>query len=213
MATTFTKNVFPYSGAASVIVAARTTVAPLRKSRTRPKQPKHTRRVTTTRTIDGSFITPSSIVTAASLSVLPTSSLLRSLFINSISSKPFLLGPSIFFLNLLCQSKDSFLFSVDRNKLLGWIVKKTIYKQFCAGENAEEVRNTMKEMKDLGFKGTILTYAKETVFDSRTNKVYGHGVATGSANQDGHCKSIEAWSKGALDTVEMLGSGDQLALK
>jgi hypothetical protein len=158
-------------------------------------------------------MTPSDSAVTAPLSVLPTSSLLRSLLINSISSKPFLLGPSIFFLNLLCQSSNTFFFDIERNKLLGWIVKRTIYKQFCAGENAEEVRNTMKEMKDLGFKGTILTYAKETVFDSRTNQAHGQGVATRSAKQDGQCKSIEAWRKGALETVEMLGEGDQLALK
>lgn len=149
----------------------------------------------------------------APLATLPTTSLIRSFFINSISSKPWLLTPSISFLSFLCRSNKSLIFGVERNKLLAWIMKTTIYKQFCAGENGAEVKKTMKAMKDMGFRGTILTYARETVFDHRTNKSYGHGTHTAVEGESDTCRDIEAWRLGALDTCSMLGEGDQLALK
>lgn len=73
----------------------------------------------------------------------------------------------------------------------------------------------------MGFQGTILTYAKETVFDSRTNSTHGLGVKALEGGKNSglsdweaqHCPSIEAWRKGTVETVGLLGEDDYLALK
>ncbi|EKG14297.1 Proline oxidase [Macrophomina phaseolina MS6] len=150
------------------------------------------------------------------LSALPTSTLLRSACINAISSKPFLLSPAIAILSVLCKPNRGLLFNVDRNPLLHAILKGTFYKQFCAGENAAEVTRTIRQLRRLGFGGTILTYAKETVFDHRTNTQHGLGVASGDGDEgaaEQHCDAIAAWADGTLRTVDLLEEGDQLALK
>lgn len=103
--------------------------------------------------------------------------------------------------------------SVDNNILLKWILKPTFYKQFCAGETGAETQATMKHLKEMGFRGTILTYAKEIVFDHATGAQHGLGVATSEGVDTQWCESIEAWRAGTVNTVELLGEGDQLAVK
>ena len=72
----------------------------------------------------------------------------------------------------------------------------------------------MSEMRYLGFKGTILTYAKETTFNQKTETANGFGVASHEDKTASDiCPSIEAWRQGTVDTVRMLGEGDQLAVK
>ncbi|KAF4301889.1 putative proline dehydrogenase, mitochondrial [Botryosphaeria dothidea] len=140
--------------------------------------------------------------------------LLRSVCINSVSSKPLLLNPALSILSALCKPNRGFLLNVDRNPLLHSILKGTFYKQFCAGETAPEVTATIRHMRKMGFRGTILTYAKETVFDHATNTSHGLGVAS---TDDGGgvetCENIAAWAEGTLKTVDLLEEGDQLALK
>lgn len=102
------------------------------------------------------------------LSALPTSVLLRSLLVATISSKPYLLLPSLKALSFFCKPRKGALFNVDRNPILHGILKATFYKQFCAGETPDEVRRTVQQLNGMGFQGTIMTYAKETVFDHKT---------------------------------------------
>ncbi|KAH6898080.1 FAD-linked oxidoreductase-like protein [Thelonectria olida] len=149
----------------------------------------------------------------APLSAMPAGVLLRSIFINSISSRPLLLRPSLWFLSQISKPDQNLLFSVDRNVLLRSLLKRTFYKQFCAGENGAETQATMKSMKKMGFRGTILTYAKETVFDHATNTQHGLGVSDSKTGDAKFCENIEAWRKGTVETVELLGEGDQLAVK
>ncbi|KAL4807232.1 FAD-linked oxidoreductase-like protein [Aspergillus unguis] len=149
------------------------------------------------------------------LAALPTPTLLRSLLIATISSKPALLLPSLSFLSFLCKP-HSRLLDVDRNPIIHAVLKSTFYKQFCAGETPEEVKGTIKHLNGMGFQGTIMTYAKETVFDAKTNTQHGLGVA--GAHEKGldkaaFCQHIEAWRKGTLETVDLLGANDYLALK
>ncbi|KAM3528162.1 hypothetical protein MY4038_006006 [Beauveria bassiana] len=90
-----------------------------------------------------------------------------------------------------------------------------VYKQFCAGEAPSEIKSTMRAMKDMGFKGTILTYAKETVFDHKKKKEFGLGmnmIPTNGASST-ECPYITSWKQGTLDTVKLLGEEDQLAVK
>ncbi|KAK6810960.1 hypothetical protein RU639_013227 [Aspergillus parasiticus] len=158
-------------------------------------------------------------VTLPPLSALPTSMLLRSLLVAAITSKPYLLKPSLSILSLLSKSGNGLLLNVDRNIILHTILKWTFYKQFCAGENARETQATVQMFKDLGFRGTLLTYAKETVFDHSTNKSQqGLGVTTGQEKGQGingttYCEHIEAWREGTVKTVELLGEDDYLAMK
>ncbi|EJP61743.1 proline oxidase Put1 [Beauveria bassiana ARSEF 2860] len=90
-----------------------------------------------------------------------------------------------------------------------------VYKQFCAGEAPSEIKSTMGAMKDMGFKGTILTYAKETVFDHKNKEEFGLGmnmIPTNGASST-ECPYITSWKQGTLDTVKLLGEQDQLAVK
>ncbi|KAF1734291.1 putative proline dehydrogenase, mitochondrial [Beauveria bassiana] len=73
----------------------------------------------------------------------------------------------------------------------------------------------MGAMKDMGFKGTILTYAKETVFDHKNKEEFGLGmnmIPTNGASST-ECPYITSWKQGTLDTVKLLGEQDQLAVK
>ncbi|KAJ5203362.1 hypothetical protein N7449_005441 [Penicillium cf. viridicatum] len=63
------------------------------------------------------------------LAVLPTSVLLRSLIVATVSSKHYILLPALLVLNFLCKPRKSRLFNVDRNPILHTILKSTIYKQ------------------------------------------------------------------------------------
>ncbi|KAI0139002.1 FAD-linked oxidoreductase [Hypoxylon sp. NC0597] len=151
--------------------------------------------------------------TSPPLSVLPTSVLLRSLLISIISSKPYLLHPSLYVLSYLARPERSWLLNVDRNPILHWILNRTFYAQFCAGENRREVQALGRQMKYMGVSGILLTYAKETVFDSRDGTEQGMGTAAHEESNFTKCPSIEAWRVGTLETVSMLGEGDQIALK
>lgn len=144
--------------------------------------------------------------------MLPITDLLRSLLVTTVSSKPYLLSPCLSFLSWLTKSSRGWVWNVDRNPVLRFILKHTFYKQFCAGESVSEARETLRQMKAFGFRGTILTHAKEIVFDQRTNKAHGQGVNVDNGDAD-RCESIAAWREGILGTVDLLGDGDQLALK
>lgn len=67
----------------------------------------------------------------------------------------------------------------------------------------------------MGFRGMILTYAAETVFDHSTQAQHGQGVASlksehGAASID---PSIEAWREGTVETIYMTEAEDYLAVK
>lgn len=168
---------------------------------------------TTTSLHDASIPAPQALPSA--LAALPPAALLRSLLINGISSRPWLLSPAIALLLKVCQPQPSLLFDVSRNPVLAWLLKQTVYKQFCAGETAGEIQRTMRAMKDMGFRGTILTYAKETVFDHNKQTEMGLGMESDAGDKvaSGECAHIESWRQGTLETVRLLGEGDQLAVK
>ena len=150
---------------------------------------------------------------ASPLSVLPAGALCRSLFTNTVSSTPWLLSPAIYFLSHLCQPRRPLLFDVQRNRPLAWLMKQTVYKQFCGGETPAETKQTMRRMRDMGFRGTIITLATETVFDYRKNLVHGLGVEAGAGEGAATCPAIASWRKRTLGAVELLEEGDQLAIK
>ena len=145
---------------------------------------------------------------------MPLSMLLRSLFIATISSKRYLLTPSLRLLAFFAQPDRSFLFNVDRNPVLHAVLKKTLYNQFCAGESAAETRACVQQLKDLGFRGVILTYAKEVVFDHKSQTVHGaKNLSHSIKDYNVHDTSIEEWRIGTLNTVHLISRGDILAIK
>ncbi|KAH7398743.1 FAD-linked oxidoreductase-like protein [Phaeosphaeria sp. MPI-PUGE-AT-0046c] len=148
---------------------------------------------------------------------MPTHMLLRSLFIATVSSNKFLLLPSLKVLSFFAKPNRTFLLNVERNPVLRAILKRTLYNQFCAGESELETRSCVQQLKDLGFKGVILTYAKETVFDSKS-KISDHLSSTSEKYHEMESAvtddtDIEAWRVGTLKTVDLISEGDILAIK
>ncbi|KAK1974522.1 proline dehydrogenase [Colletotrichum cereale] len=146
------------------------------------------------------------------LSVLSTGTLLRSLVITTVSSRRFLLIPALKTLSFLAKPGRALLFDVDRNPVLHAVLCKTFYDQFCTGETAAETRACVQRLKALGFRGMILTYAKETVFDHLTQSTVEHGKVSG-ASVGGFDADIEDWKRGTLETAAQIEEGDFLAIK
>ena len=145
-------------------------------------------------------------------SMLPNKMLLRGLPVATVSSHSWLLRPALWVLSMLNRPRISLL-DVDRNPVLRQIVKKTFYNHFCAGENGAEVRGTIGNIKDMGFKGVILTYAKEIVVDASAGKEKDQTERQDVDSEYTEHPDITAWSGGVLETVEMVDEGDILALK
>ena len=144
---------------------------------------------------------------------MPTNMLLRSLFIATVSSNRFLLIPSLHLLSFFSKPGRSYLFNVDRNPVLKAILKRTLYNQFCAGETEQETRALVKLLKDLGFKGVILTYAKEMVFDHKTKSANHHATEDIVEKHDAVANdpNIETWLTGTHNTLDLLYNEDILA--
>lgn len=122
-----------------------------------------------------------------------------------MSSSPVLLNASLVALNRLLSS-HFILTDVDRNPLLRWLLRKTFYAQFCAGETKTEVQRAARDIKSLGYSGVIFEYALE---------VMGNGVggAAHDAESAKTTKEIEMWRMGMVETVEMCEDGDFIGLK
>lgn len=98
----------------------------------------------------------------------------------------------------------------DRNPLLRQLIKKTFYVQFCAGENAAEVKATMARLKDIGFSGVILGYAREVVLNKeQTKDLASEGESAEASIQN----EVIPWAQGTLETVRLAQPGDYVALK
>ncbi|CAH0020940.1 unnamed protein product [Clonostachys rhizophaga] len=151
--------------------------------------------------------------------LLPNLMLWRSLLIATVSTHRFLLGPALSILSFFSKPRKG-LFSLQDNLLLRKVFKGTLYNHFCAGENSQEVKATISNIKHMGFRGVILTYAAEVVVDKTSEKVIANGIvqskdetAPGTLREHPQDQGIEEWRKGVLKTVGMIGEGDYLALK
>ncbi|CEJ94296.1 Putative Proline dehydrogenase-like protein [[Torrubiella] hemipterigena] len=96
----------------------------------------------------------------APLSVLPLSMIVRSFATTVVSSSPTLLPPSLVIMNMLAHTTNP-LFNPDKNPILRYFLKKTFYAQFCAGEDAAEVRHTIAKLKNI--EGEITPWADGTL--------------------------------------------------
>ena len=142
------------------------------------------------------------------LSVLPLKTVLRSLLINTVSASRPLLSPSLFALSVLASSQNALL-NPDRNPVLRALIKQVFYAQFCAGETRAEVDGTINGLKDIGFSGVILCYAKEAVpEESHIPELEAHEgpIAEG-------VEEVTPWAQGTMETITMAQPGDFVALK
>ncbi|KAL1964778.1 hypothetical protein VTN77DRAFT_6645 [Rasamsonia byssochlamydoides] len=137
------------------------------------------------------------------LAKLPLSTVLRSLLILSVSSSPLLLRPCIYTLSALAHPRTS-LTDVSRNPALHWLIKQTIYKQFNAGENKQEVQRTIDDIKQLGYRGVLLGYAREVLVGESN---------TSPQDEKAAREEVDTWLQGTLQTVDMATEGDFVALK
>lgn len=141
------------------------------------------------------------------LCLLPTHSLIRSYFINLVSSNRFLLNPSMRILSLLAHSDSAFL-NPDRNGILRYLLKKTFYAQFCGGESKKEIQATVNGLKKIGFAGVVLAYAKEIVVHG------GHDISMLDKLDNATVeRDVNAWKEGNLKTIEHTSSADFIGLK
>lgn len=151
------------------------------------------------------------------LSVLPLKVVLRSLATTAISSSPLLLRPSMAIMSVLAHSTSPLL-NPDRNPVLRFLLKHTFYAQFCAGEDAAEVRRTIAGLKrDIGFTGVILGYAREVVMsEAQTRDLASSAdvVVEGSALSEECVRNeVVPWAAGNMETVRLASPGDFVALK
>jgi len=145
------------------------------------------------------------------LSLLSLTNLLRSYALTTFSTYPTLLTPSLRLLSILAHSKFPLL-NPDHNPLLHFLLKRTFYAQYCAGETPTEVLTTSSNLKAMGFKGVILAYGKEIVL-SRNEKLPAANNVTSESKDIKVEADIEAWKLGTLATVNMTTTGDFIALK
>jgi proline dehydrogenase len=116
-------------------------------------------------------------------------------------------------MNKLAHSHSPIL-NPDKNPILRYFLKRTFYAQFCAGENAQEVQRTVKSLKDMGFKGVMLGYAKEVVLDEGALKSLAASGETDTDVVEACIKNeILPWKKGTLETVGMTVPGDFVSVK
>ncbi|OAR03494.1 hypothetical protein LLEC1_07047 [Akanthomyces lecanii] len=132
--------------------------------------------------------------------------IVRSLATSTVSSSPKLLAISLVLLRFLAHSKTRFL-NPDHNLFLKYILNNVLYKQFCAGENAEEVEKTLAGVKKIGFTGAILAYAKEAPNEDTDDPEMSLDPRE-KAERD-----ISTWLENSLETVQLSTPGDFVALK
>lgn len=146
------------------------------------------------------------------LAMLPLTTVIRSLMTTTISSSPRLLPPSMAIMSVMAHTTNPLL-NPDRNPILKLVLKKTFYAQYCAGENAAEVQRTVDSLKQIGFSGVILGYAREVVLTPDQLKGLASCTQDGETAQECIQKEINPWAAGTLQTVLLAAPGDYVALK
>jgi len=136
---------------------------------------------------------------------LPTSHLLRNIFLGAFFTSPILYKPGFAILRRIANSHSRAL-SPDANPILRVVLRSLLYDQFCAGTNQAEIFRTRDTIKRIGYSGIILCYGKEIQI-SKANQMHSTGVASAQNAEIAH------WRDGNLETLDMVGSGDWLGMK
>lgn len=145
------------------------------------------------------------------LRIFPFSMIARSYLVTSISSSTWLLPPSLALMNFLAHTNIQLL-NPDKNPLLKYVIKNTFYKQFCAGETPTEVTKTMDGLKEIGFCGVILGYAREAVISVDEQQASLKKDVSGCTEEQLR-EEITPWMNGNMQTIRLANPGDYVAIK
>jgi proline dehydrogenase len=97
----------------------------------------------------------------------------------------------------------------DRNPLVHFLLKQTVYAQFCAGETSAEVTRTINRVKAIGYQGVMLAYAREVCMGENEAKNLNNRVSEEKLNAG----EISSWAQGNLCTIRMAQPGDFVSVK
>ncbi|EGD95592.1 hypothetical protein TESG_03064 [Trichophyton tonsurans CBS 112818] len=132
---------------------------------------------------------------------LPNRDLLRSIAIQTAMSRPFLM-------DIASSLLKSNLKVITGNPVLNYLLDNIFYAQFCAGRNEAEVRQTVSGLKAMGYRGAILSYAKEVDTHHNIDQ-----TGTPAEMEALHRKQVAQWLDGTLKTIQYSSSGDLIAIK
>jgi len=141
------------------------------------------------------------------LARIPTLKLLRSLLLGAVFSSKILFTPSFAVMKFISSSRSRII-DPDNNPLLRAAVKPFIYDHFCAGVNCKEVKQTIADIKELGFAGVILCHGKEMQIEKSDDP----SVAAADNVQRAKAE-IDFWKQSNLETLHMVGNGDWIGVK
>ncbi|EEP79882.1 predicted protein [Uncinocarpus reesii 1704] len=131
---------------------------------------------------------------------MPAPALLRSIMLQTVMSRPRIMDVAS---NMLRQNVRLF----TRNPVFRCLVDKMFYAQFCAGRTEAEIRRTVEGLREMGYRGVILAYAREV---DLSNSQYQAGSAESNALHQEH---VAQWLQGTLQTIKYAQSGDYVAVK
>lgn len=114
---------------------------------------------------------------------------------------------------MMAHSK-SWLLNPDHNPVLKYMLRKIVYKHFCAGVQQPDVKRCVQGVKNLGFSGVILGYAREVVMDEEAQAAASLGRKYNSGEVSPKTAyEITSWKDGTLNTVDLAGDGGFVAVK
>lgn len=88
------------------------------------------------------------------------------------------------------------------------LIKPTVYDHFCAGVDEKEVRQTSTAIRQLGFSGISLCFAREIQL-GEDKSMLGYDQASADLAEE----EVKQWRDGLLQTLQMTRSGDWMAIK
>lgn len=142
------------------------------------------------------------------LARLPTTTVVRSWALATLMGQSWLMKPSLAALGFLSHTKIPFL-NPDKNFLLNRVMRMVLYDHFCAGANIAEVARSSRALKDMGYKGVVLGYAKEIVLHHNGKSEKATKTDYTAAEYD----LVRQWKDGTLHTLNMMTDKDLLAIK
>lgn len=114
-------------------------------------------------------------------------------------------------LNLVTRTKLAIL-DADRNPIIKYVLGRTVYDQFCAGETPAQINRTIQNLRDRGFAGAVLGYAKEVVLaDDEAVGMNSLVTKTGETTRD--IMEINTWKNNQIKTINLAGRGNVVNVK
>ncbi|KAK2751171.1 proline dehydrogenase [Myotisia sp. PD_48] len=134
------------------------------------------------------------------LARLPMASLLRSITIQAAMSRPILM-------NVATTMLRSNLKQLTGTAMFRYVLDKIFYAQFCAGRTEAQIKQTVRGLRALGYRGAILSYAREVDLSQTPN-------ALESANLESiHQLQVAQWLEGTINTIKYAHRRDMIAIK